>query len=157
MFPNFPIQREKTKYKADETSDKSDKEVSDNICSKLFPDASKLTPGLFLVTCCCSEKRVYGFKKMIKGESPRIIFDLIMTRFPSDYNPTIIYDASCRIKEFGLNREPKRFLNLRFASDPLHIDNHTTCSESFQSIIHQVLKPLNKEACEQFNSLLRYV
>ena len=41
-----------------------------------------------------------------------------MTRFEKNYNPTIIYDASCRIKE---------------------------------------MRKLNKEACEQFNSLLRSV
>ena len=56
--------------------------------------------------------------KMIQGESPCIIFDIIMTRFEEDYNPTIIYDASCRIKEYGLNREPGRFTKIRFAPDP---------------------------------------
>ena len=63
---------------------------------------------------------------MVKGESPRIIFDLIMTRFEDEYNPTIIYDASCRAKEMGLNREPERFLKIKFVSDPLHVENHTT-------------------------------
>ena len=37
-------------------------------------------------------------------------FDLVMTRFESDYNSTNIYDASFRCKEMGLNREPGRFL-----------------------------------------------
>ena len=94
---------------------------------------------------------------MVRGESPRIIFDMIMTRFESNYNPTIIYDASCRAKEMGLNREPERFLKIKFASDPLHIENHTTCSAAFKSTIHPEMKKLNKEACEQFNSLLRSV
>ena len=67
---------------------------------------------------------------MIQGESPKIIFDLIMTRFEDSYYPTIIYDASCRIKEYGLNREPTRFTQIRFATDPLHGDNHRTCSQS---------------------------
>ena len=157
VFPNFPLIKERNKYKADEKGNKKDADVWDALCSKLFPENSKLTPGLFLVTCCCPQKRVYGFKKMVKGESPRIIFDMIMTRFPEDYNPTIIYDASCRIKEMGLNREPARFLKMKFASDPLHIDNHTTCSEAFKSTIHSEMKILNKEACEQFNSVLRSV
>ena len=94
---------------------------------------------------------------MVRGESPRIIFDLIMTRFEKSYNPTIIYDASCRIKEMGLNREPERFLQMKFTSDPLHIDNHTTCSDAFQSTLYSEMRKLNKEACEQFNSLLRSV
>ena len=94
---------------------------------------------------------------MIQGESPRIIFDLITTRFEPEYNPTIIYDASCRVKELGLNCEPKRILSIRIASDPLHIDNLTTCSESFKSTYYKDMNKLNKEACEQFNGLLRTV
>ena len=46
---------------------------------------------------------------------------------------------------------------MRFATDPLHCENHTTCSESFQSKAYKDLNPLNKEACEQFNSILRSV
>ena len=57
--------------------------------------------------------------------------------------------------EMGLNREPERFLQMKFTSDPLHIDNHTTCSDSFQSTLYSDMRKLNKEACEQFNSLLR--
>ena len=94
---------------------------------------------------------------MIQGESPRIVFDLVMTRFDKSYNPTIIYDAACRVKELALNREPGRFSKIRILSDPLHIDNHTTCSESFNSILYKDLQPQNKEACEQFNSILRSV
>ena len=157
VFPKFPLLAEKNRYKADEKGSRKDDDVWGGLCSKLFPENSLLTPGLFLVTCACPQKRVYGFKKMVRGESPRIIFDLIMTRFEKNYNPTIIYDASCRIKEMGLNREPERFLQMKFTSDPLHIDNHTTCSESFQSTLYSDMRKLNKEACEQFNSLLRSV
>ena len=42
-------------------------------------------------------------------------------------------------------------------SDPFHIDNQTTCSAAFQSTMHSELRKLNKEVCEQFNSLLRSV
>ena len=66
-----------------------------------------------------------------QGESPRIIFDIITTRFEPGYYPTIIYDASCRLKELGLNRELEIFSNFLITSDPLHIFNHTRCNESF--------------------------
>ena len=156
-FPLFTIKRKRAQYEADKRGSAKDNEAWSDLCSKLFPEHAYLTPGLFLVTCCCPKKKVYGFKKMIHGESPRIIFDLIMTRFEESYNPTIIYDASCRIKEYGLNREPGRFTKLRFSTDPLHIENHSSCSESYQSTMYQDLKAQNKEACEQFNSILRSV
>ena len=57
---------------------------------------------------------------MVWGESPRIIFDIIMGRFEEDYSPNIFYDASCRLKEFGMNREPNRFQALLMAIDPVN-------------------------------------
>ena len=48
-------------------------------------------------------------------------------------------------------------MNFLITSDPLHIGNHTTCSDAFKSKYYPELKPLNKEACEQFNSLLRNI
>ena len=157
IFPHFPVIYERPRYEADQRSSKKDKDAWESLCSKLFPEHSKLTPGLFIVTCCCPQKRIYGFKKMVQGESPRIIFDLITTRFEDGYQPNIIYDASCRLKELGLNREPEIFMNMLITSDPLHIPNHTTCNMSFHSNKYEELKPLNKEACEQFNSLLRSI
>ena len=74
----------------------------------------------------CLDKRIYGVLKMVRGESPRIMFDIIMGRFEDDYNPNIFYDASCRLKEFGMNREPKRFKDLLITTDPVHCVNHTT-------------------------------
>ena len=59
--------------------------------------------------------------------------------------------------EMGMAREPNRFMNLLIGSDPLHAENHIGCSKTFNSKIHPNLKPLNKEACEQFNSLIRSV
>ena len=32
---------------------------------------------------------------MVRGESPSMLFNLVMTRFQENYNPHIIYDASC--------------------------------------------------------------
>ena len=48
-------------------------------------------------------------------------------------------------------------IKTKFTSDPRQIDNHTICSDAFQSTLYSDMKKLNKEACEQFNSLLRSV
>ena len=157
FFPQFPAVYERARYKADQRGSRQEKENHRNLCSKLFPEHQKLTPGLFIMTCCCPKKRIYGIKKMIEGESPKIIFDIVMTRFEPEYSPDLIYDASCKAKEVGLNREPRRFMELLITSDPLHIENHSTCSDSFQSTKYKHLKGLNKEACEQFNSILRRI
>ena len=76
------------------------------MCEKIFPSHTKLTPGLMIMTCACPKKVVYGFSLMTSGESPQMIFDLVMSRFPSDYSPIIVDDNACKSKEFGLNRGP---------------------------------------------------
>ena len=52
-----------------------------------------------------------------------MLFEVIMNRFENDYSPDIIYDASCKLKEYALNREPKRFMSIRVTSE----NNHKTC------------------------------
>ena len=59
-----------------------------------------------------------------------MLFDLIMTRFENDYNPHIIYDASCLAKEYGYNRELRRFMKLTITTDRFHQCKHSTCSNS---------------------------
>ena len=62
-FPLFNIKRKRAQYKADQRGSAKDKDAWNDFCSKIFREYSYLTPGLFLVTCCCQNKKVYGFKK----------------------------------------------------------------------------------------------
>ena len=56
--------------------------------------------------------------------------------------------TSCLSKEYGHNRELRRFMKLRIMTDQFHQCNHTTCSD---------LNEANSEACEQVNSALRRI
>ena len=109
------------------------------------------------MTCGCKQRSVYGFSMMLSHESPSMLFDIITTRFESDYNPHIIYDASCLAMEYGYNRELKRFMSLNITTDRFHEANHKTCSQSFKSSVYNSLRYTNTEACEQSNSALRRV
>ena len=95
---------------------------------------------------------VYGFSMMLSGESPSMLFDLVLTRFEADYNPHLIYDASCLAKEYGYNRELRRFMSLTITTDRFHECNHTSCSAAFKSSEYSSLENINSEACEQKNS-----
>ena len=136
-YPLLPILREQGLYKRDCRI--QDEEQKKDSCEKDFPSHSKLTPGLYLLTCACKNKCVYGFSMMVRGESPSMLFNLVMTRFEENYNPHIIYDASCLSKEYGYNRELRRFMMLRITTDRFHQCNHTTCSDSFKSSQNQDL------------------
>ena len=103
------------------------------MCTKVFPSHNSLTPGLMIMTCACPQKIVYGFSLMTSSESPQMIFDVIMSRFPQNYSPQIIYDNACKSKEFGLNRETRRFMQIQIKCDKFHETNHTSCGRSFKS------------------------
>ena len=114
-YPNFPILRERARYMRDcELQDRMQRKQA---CQKEFPSHSKLTPGLYLLTCGCKHKSIYGFSMMLSGESPSMLFNLVMTRFERDYNPHIIYDATCIAKEYGYNRELRRFVQITISTD----------------------------------------
>ena len=152
FFPNFPIKYKIPKYKKSCT--RQDSRSFHNLCKKGFPNNKHITPGLFIMTCACPNKSIYGLAMMTGAESPGMICDIITSRFDEDYNPTIVYDASCKAKEFILNRETRRGMNITIVTDPFHQDNHTTCSKSFMSSIYRDMSRLNREAAEQTNNVL---
>ena len=63
MFPPFPLIYERPKYEADKKNSKKDKDDWESLCQKLFPEHSKLTPWLFIVTCSCPEKKNLWLQK----------------------------------------------------------------------------------------------
>ena len=52
------------------------------------------------------QRSVYRFSMMLTSESPSMLFDIITTRFESDYNPNFIYDAS-RLTMAGIWLQPR--------------------------------------------------
>ena len=129
-FPNFPLLRERAQYSM-HCNVEDEKSLKD-MCTKVFPSHNSLTPGLMIMTCACPQKIVYGFSLMTSSESPQMIFDVIMPRFPQNYSPQIIYDNACKFKEFGLNRETRRFMQIQITCDRFHESNHTSCGKLFK-------------------------
>ena len=72
IFPNFPILRERAIYTKNFLT--QDAKSEEDSCEKNFPSHAKLTPGLYLMTCGCKYKVIYGFSMMLTGESPRNLF-----------------------------------------------------------------------------------
>ena len=155
LFPNFPVIRERAYY--EKKCNVEDEKSLTFLCEKVFPSHNKLTPGLMIMTCACPQKVVYGFSLMTSGESPQFLFDIVMSRFPADYSPSIVYDNACKFKEYGLNRETQRFMELQITVDKFHQCNHTSCGESFKSSVYASLGGKNTQSCEQTNAKLRQI
>ena len=155
LFPNFPVIRERAYY--EKKCNVEDEKSLTFLCEKVFPSHNKLTPGLMIMTCACPQKVVYGFSLMTSGESPQFLFDIVMSRFPADYSPSIVYDNACKFKEYGLNRETQRFMELQITVDKFYQCNHTSCGESFKSSEYASLSGKNTQSCEQTNAKLRQI
>ena len=101
-FPSLPLVRSPRYYAADQKSLKEDRDT----CRKFSSTHPVLTPGIF--TIFCSHGVCYGFQILKEHESPKHPFELFLTRFKTmpEY---IIYDNSCKLHQYTLNREPKIF------------------------------------------------
>ena len=65
VYPTFPIMKERGVYE-------NSLDIEDTLCHKEFPSHRKLTPGIYLITCGCKHKVIYGFSM----ESSVMLFDL---------------------------------------------------------------------------------
>ena len=64
-------------------------------------------------------------------------------------------DRTSPLKEVGLNRETKLFMENLCDTDNFHEVNYISCLNSFKTSIYGHFKNRNTEAAEQFNALLR--
>ena len=102
---SYDLSRERWRGSADQCTSRQPQEDQD-ACHKYAAKHRTLTPGIFTLYCthgvCC------GFQVMLSHESP------ISTRFETP--PTIIiYDNSCKLHQYILNRQPSHFKNTRFS------------------------------------------
>ena len=75
-FPNNPLYNGKAKYYAD---GRREREKLLPGCRKKSLKHQRLNPGLF--TVFCPHKICLGFQLMVDPESPRVPFEILMTRF----------------------------------------------------------------------------
>ena len=60
----MPLGQQKAFYFADIQGNAKDyQDMMNKDCNKLIPEHQKLSPGLFLITCSCKDKRIYRFEK----------------------------------------------------------------------------------------------
>ena len=151
-FPCYPAKLGKCFY-AIESMTKTD----DIFCRKLSNSHPSLSPGVF--TIFCRHRVCLGFSLMTSSESPKTPFRLFLSRFV-DYLPQlrIIYDNSCNLHTYALNREPARFAETIFLVDRLHFQDHSACTLGYSTNSYNFdpkIKTLNTQINEQANADLR--
>ena len=154
FFPTLPQQHGKASYAADRISkDATEKET----CRKESYGHPTLTPGIF--TVFCKHGICYGFQCMTSPESPKVPFEIFKTRFQKAPS-TIIYDNSCKLHAYCLNREPHFFRSTRFYVDRMHWRGHSACSEGYCMNLYKAsvdVNSINSQVNEQANAGLRHI
>jgi hypothetical protein len=130
----------------------------DNTRSLVGSSQRKFSPGICDVTCVHGV--VLGFHFMKEPESPSDIFTLLLTRFPRESLPSIVYyDNGCKLYEYILNREPWMLKNMRIFVDTFHYGSFRIvpihkCPCSFDGKSHAVAALFNSQYEEHGNAFI---
>ena len=124
-------------------------------CRKYSSTHPTLTPGIFTIYClhgvCC------GFEVMRSHESPKHPFEIFLTRF--EIPPAIIiYDNSCKLHQYILNRHLSHFKNTSFV-DRFHWRGHVGCASgySLDKYTTHWISSINLQVNEQANAGLQRI
>lgn len=82
------------------------------------------------IISCVKCKRVVLFSLMADAESPRTLFDLVLTRFEK---LAASYDNGCNFLHFFLNREPEIHESVDVYIDVMHHRGHVKCLPTYRT------------------------
>lgn len=143
-FSALPRIRHRRAYEADQAT-------KVKVCTKKATGHPTLLPGVF--TLFCQHGVCYGFQTMRIRESPNTAFTVLFERFESAPK-TIVYDNSCNLHNYCLNREPNFFRDTEFRIDKFHWPNHTGCSHAYDMRLYPQYAEINSQVVEQANAAL---
>lgn len=95
---------------------------------------------------------------MQSHKSPRHPFEIFPTHFESP--PTmIIYNNSCKLHQYILNREPSHLKNTCFFVDRFHWRGHVGCSSGYclDKYTTSDIREINSQVNEQANAGLQHI
>jgi hypothetical protein len=138
--------------------DSSDYRKCDNTRPAVGTSQRKFSPGICKFSCVHGV--VLGLHFMKEPESPSDVFTLLLTRFPRESLPSLVfYDNGCKLYEYILNREPWMLKTMRIFVDTFHygawrqVPIHK-CPCSFSGKAHPVALQFNSQYEEHGNAFV---
>ena len=107
------------------------------------------TPGAITFFCACTHPIIFGFMVLERGEGPRAVLDVLISRFPV-LPIFVIYDFACGLLQSAQHTLWWATKNNTFVSDRFHIDNHN-CHRGFHPDSHNYLNGRNTVSHEKRN------
>jgi len=109
-----------------------------------------------LTLCCaCAHPKILGFVVMDRKESPRVLINVLLTRF-SSLPRYLVYDFACGVVRCAIVKLPWMLRDLSVVSDRFHVSNHT-CSPFYNANSYGELDYKNTLTHEQRNAAIRKI
>lgn len=123
-------------------------------CQHAFYNAGDRTGGIF--TWFCEHGVCYAVYIIPKAEGRDEAYAFLTGYFRSAPK-VIVYDFSCALEEYCLNRAPTFFKDTLFVVDKFHWKNHVACAWGYCMSKYTFLDNLNSQLAEQCNSALKKI
>ncbi len=112
---------------------------------------SRRTGGIFC--WYCRHEICYGYYIMPNAEGRNEAFSFLYKYF-AVAPKVVVYDFSCALQDYCLNRQPDHLRDTLFLVDKFHWFGHTACSRTYNLTQYPAYAGLNSQIAEQFNSAL---
>ena len=113
-----------------EPFDKADK-TSSGTCEKGYNSSEKYSDGAVTLCCACAHPKILGFVVLDRKESPQVIINALLSRFPR-LPRYLVYDFACGVVRGAMAKLPWMLRDLSVVSDRFHVCNHT-CSHFYNA------------------------
>jgi len=122
-------------------------------CEKGFASSDKYSDGALTICCACSHPKILGFVVLDRKESPQVLINALLSRFPR-LPRYLVYDFACGVVRCAMVKLPWMLRDLCVVSDRFHVCNHT-CSHFFNANSYGELDFKNTLTHEQRNASIR--
>ena len=122
-------------------------------CEKGFSSSDKFSDGALTLCCACAHPKMLGFVVLDRKESPQVLINVLLTRFPS-LPRYLVYDFACGVVRCAMVKLPWMLRDLSVVSDRFHVCNHT-CSHFYNANSYGELDYKNTLTHEQRNAAIR--
>jgi len=131
---------------------KGDK-TSCGTCEKGYVSSERYSDGALTLCCACSHPKILGFVVLDRKESPQVLINALLTRFPK-LPRYLVYDFACGVVRCAMVKLPWMLRELSVVSDRFHVCNHT-CSHFYNANSYGELDYKNTLTHEQRNAAIR--
>ena len=108
-----------------------------------------MTPGAIKFCCPCAHPIIFGFKVLERREWPRVVLDVLVSRF-LELPEFVIYDFACGLLKSAQHTLWWAIQDVTFISDRFPVDIHT-CHWGFHPDCHNMLNGYKTVSHEQRN------